>query len=140
MPGASRRFLYGLNHGIIAGGIKDIRSGAMNVSLAGRDRLLRACIIALTIVTALIHISLIFPDPVFIMNGLGFLALLGALYLPIPQLVGWRRQIRWLLIGYTALTIVLWLAFGSRIPIAYISKVDELLLIVCLLIENRRPA
>ena len=84
--------------------------------------------------------SLLFPDPVFIMNGLGFLTLLGALYLPIPQLSRWRRQIRWLLIGYTALTIVLWLAFGSRIPIAYVSKTAEVLLIVCLLIENRRLA
>jgi hypothetical protein len=112
----------------------------MNVSLAARDSLLRTCIIALTIVTALIHISLVFPDLVFIMNGLGFLVLLGALYLPIPQLAGWRRQIRWLLIGYTVLTIGLWLAFGSRIPIAYISKAAELLLVVCLLIENRRQS
>jgi len=30
------------------------------------------------------------------------------------------------------------MAFGSRIPIAYISKVNQLLLIVGLLIENRR--
>ena len=110
----------------------------MNVSLTPRDRLLRACIIGLAIVAALIHISLLFPDPVFIMNGLGFLGLLGALYLPIPQLAGWRRQIRWLLIGYTLLTIALWVAFGSRIPIAYISKAAEVLLVVCLLIENRR--
>jgi hypothetical protein len=66
--------------------------------------------------------------------------LLGALYLPIPQLAAWRRQIRWLMIGYTALTIGLWVAFGSRIPIAYVCKVDELLLIACLLIEDRRAA
>jgi hypothetical protein len=110
----------------------------MSISLTARDRVLRACIIVLTIVTALIHFSLVFPDPAFILNGLGFLTLLGALYLPIPQLVPWRRQIRWVMIGYTALTFGLWVAFGSRIPIAYICKVDELLLIVCLLIEDRR--
>jgi hypothetical protein len=110
----------------------------MNASLAERDNLLRACIIVLTVIAAVIHISLLFPDPVFILNGLGFLGLLGALYLPIPQLAPWRRQIRWLLIGYTLLTIVLWIAFGSRIPIAYVSKAAELLLVVCLLIENRR--
>ena len=112
----------------------------METSLAARDSLLRTGIIVLTIVTALIHISLVFPDPAFILNGLGFLALLGALYLPIPQLAAWHRQIRWLMIGYTALTIGLWVAFGSRIPIAYICKVDELLLIACLLIEDRRAA
>ncbi|HEU5104169.1 MAG TPA: hypothetical protein VFU22_34365 [Roseiflexaceae bacterium] len=112
----------------------------MNVSFAARDRVLRAAIIALTFLTALIHFSLVFPDPAFILNGLGYLALLGALYLPIPQLVPWRRQIRWLMIGYTALTFALWVAFGSRIPIAYICKVAELLLIGCLLLEGRRSA
>jgi len=102
------------------------------------DSLIRAGIIVLTVATALTHISLLFPDPVFILNGLGYLALLGALYLPIPLLVPYRRQIRWLLIGYTLLTIGLWLAFGSRILIGYINKLTEVVLIALLLLEQRR--
>jgi hypothetical protein len=102
------------------------------------DRLIRAGILVLTLATALIHVSLLFPDPVFIINGLGYLALLGALYLPIPMLIPYRRQIRWLLIGYTLLTIVLWLVFGSRILIGYLNKLNEIVLIVLLLLEQRR--
>lgn len=47
---------------------------------------LRIGIIVLTAATALIHLQLNFPDPVFILNGLGYLTLLAALYLPVPQL------------------------------------------------------
>ncbi len=101
---------------------------------------LRAGIIVLTLATALIHFSLLFPDPVFIMNGLGYLALLGALYLPIPALAPYRRLIRWALIGYTALAIVLWLAFGERSTIGYIDKAVEVALIALLLLEARREA
>ena len=99
---------------------------------------IRAGIVALTLITALIHLQLLFPDPVFILNGLGFLVLLGALYLPIPALVSYRRQIRWALIGFTALTLALWLAFGSRIPLAYVDKLAEVALLALLLIEDRR--
>lgn len=102
------------------------------------DTLIRVGIIVLTLGTALTHISLLFPDPVFILNGLGYIALLAALYLPIPQLAPYRKLIRWLLIGYTVLTLVLWLAFGSRILIAYINKLNELLLLALLIWEARR--
>jgi hypothetical protein len=102
------------------------------------DGLIRAGIIVLTVATALTHISLLFPDPVFILNGLGYLGLLGALYLPIPMLAPYRRQIRWLLIGYTLLTIGLWLAFGERTWIGYLNKLSEVVLIALLLLEQRR--
>lgn len=100
--------------------------------------MLRAGIILLTLGTAVTHISLLFPDPIFILNGLGYLALLAALYAPIPWVASRRHLARWALIGYTALTITLWLAFGLRSPIGYINKVNELLLIALLLIEARR--
>ncbi len=110
----------------------------MTTTTKARTGMLRIGIIVLTIATALIHFSLAFPDPVFIMNGLGYLGLLAGLLLPHPLLVRWRRQIRWALIGYTALTIVLWLAFGSRTPIAYIDKLAELVLIGLLFVEDRQ--
>lgn len=99
---------------------------------------IRAGIIVLTLATALIHLQLNFPDPVFIMNGLGYLTLLAALYLPLPQLLRYRNTIRWALIGFTVLTIFLWLLFGARIPIGYIDKVIEVALIVLLLLDARR--
>lgn len=99
---------------------------------------IRAGIIVLTLATALIHLQLNFPDPVFILNGLGYLTLLSALYLPIPQLSRYRNITRWALIGFTALTIFLWILFGARIPIGYIDKIIEIALITLLLLDARR--
>ena len=42
--------------------------------------MLRIGIVVLTLATALIHLQLNFPDPVFILNGLGYLTLLAALF------------------------------------------------------------
>jgi hypothetical protein len=99
---------------------------------------LRIGIVALTLVTALVHLSLNFPDPVFILNGLGYLTLLAALYLPIPQMVSYRNLVRWVLIGYTMLTVILWIAIGLRNLTGYITTLDEVVLIVLLLLDTRR--
>ena len=99
---------------------------------------LQAGIALLTLATALIHLQLNFPDPMFILNGLGYLALLAALFL--PSLVRYRGLVRWALIGYTALTILLWLLLGARTPIGYVDKVIEIVLIALLLIEARRSS
>ncbi len=103
----------------------------------------RVGIIALTIATALIHFRQAFlfptPDPLFILNGLGYLGLLAALYLPIPQLSGYKRLIRFALIGFTALTFVLYFAINgfSFFPIGYTDKAIEAILIVLLVVEAR---
>jgi hypothetical protein len=99
---------------------------------------LRAGIVVLTLSTALIHFSLNFPDPGFILNGLGYLALLAALYLPVPRLARYRNVVRWILIGYAALTILLWILFGDRILIGYTAKAIEIALIALLLLDARR--
>ena len=62
---------------------------------------------------AAVHLSLLFPDVAFILNGLGYLALLAALYLPVPRLLPYRRVVRLTLIGYATLTILLWVAIGG---------------------------
>ncbi len=102
--------------------------------------MLRIAIIVLTLGTAITHMSLLFPDIVFILNGLGYLGLLGALYAPIPALAGRRRQVRWALIGYTLLTIFLWVAFGLREPIGYMNKFNEVLLVAALIAQDRLEA
>jgi hypothetical protein len=98
----------------------------------------RLAVILLTVSTALTHMSLLFPDLIFILNGLGYLGLLGALYLPIAPLAPYRQLVRRILIGYTALSVLLWLAFGLREPIGYINKLNELLLIALLVWEDRQ--
>jgi hypothetical protein len=99
--------------------------------------MVRGAIIVLALGTALTHISLLFPDPVFILNGLGYIGLVAALYAPFALLDPWRTQIRWALIGYTLLTITLWVAFGLREPIGYLNKLNELLLLAALIVEQR---
>ncbi len=99
---------------------------------------IHAGIAALTLGTASIHFSLNFPHPVFIMNGLGYLALLAALYLPVPRVARYRNLVRWVLIGYTALTIFLWVPIGERTAVGYTAKAIEVALILLLLLDARR--
>jgi hypothetical protein len=108
-------------------------------------------IISLTLITAIIHLVILNVrmgriDPPFILNGLGYLALLAALYLPLPIAKDNRRLVRWLFIGFTIVTILAWF-FISFLPsiqngyndgIGYFTKLDELALIVLLWIEGRQ--
>lgn len=110
----------------------------MPSSSTSANLVLRVGIVALTLGTALIHLSLNFPDPGFILSGLGYLTLLAALYLPVPQVSRYRDVVRWVLVGYAALTILLWILLGDRTAIGYTAKAIEVTLIALLLLEARR--
>jgi hypothetical protein len=81
------------------------------------------------------------PLPIlFLLNGIGYLVLLIALYMPALQ--RFRRIVRWLLIVFAAVTIVMYFlvaGFGFN-PIGLIDKGVELALIALLLIEDRQSA
>ncbi len=62
----------------------------------------RVAIIVMTVATAVIHFSL--GDLIFILNGLGYLALLSIFILPF--FTRWREVARWLLVAFAAATIV----------------------------------
>jgi hypothetical protein len=110
----------------------------MTATRSSENSVLRIGIAVLTLATALIHLQLNFPDPVFILNGLGYLALLAALFVPIPQIARYRNALRLVLVGYAALTILLWVLVGARTPIGYIDKGIEVVLISLLLLEVLR--
>ena len=97
-------------------------------------------IVVLTLTTALIHIWLAVPDTMvaFYLNGAGYIALLISLYS--PQLSRWQRLARIGLIGYTLLTIVLWILIGAQNPLAYADKLVEVLLVIALGLEWRQAA
>ena len=100
-------------------------------------------VILLTLSTALIHLSQSFqfpegPDRVFLLNAIGYIVLLAAIYTPLPMLARYRSRVTWVLIGYTTLTIALWLFFGARSVTAYIDKAIEVGLILLLWAETRR--
>jgi hypothetical protein len=110
----------------------------MSANRSAADTVIRGGVILLTLIAAAVHLSLLFPDPAFILNGLGYLTLLAALYLPIPQLVSYRRVVRLTLVGYATLTILLWIAIGERNLIGFSTMADEVVLVILLLLEGRR--
>jgi hypothetical protein len=81
------------------------------------------------------------PMPMlFLLNGIGYLVLVAALYL--PALAQYQPIVRWALILFTALTIVMYfLVNGLRLnPIGIFDKLVEIALIVLLFIEGRQAS
>ena len=95
--------------------------------------------------TAFLHLSLFALlgfDPI-VLNGLGYLALLAAYFLPIPFFQQRHRLVWWVLLGYTILTFVLWIILGDKnfVPgtssaIGYYAKAAELFLMGFLLADR----
>lgn len=98
-------------------------------------------IIVFCLATAFLHLSLLpemGPDPIAL-NGLGYLALLAAYFLPIPFFQERHRLVWWALVGYTVLTIILWVILGDKqfVPgtssaIGYYAKAAEVILLAFL--------
>lgn len=103
-----------------------------------RFGMVQVAIVVLALATALVHIWLAIPDMMvaFYLNGAGYIALLIALYL--PQLSRWQQLTRIGLIGYTLLTIVLWVLIGAHTQLAYADKAVEVLLVLALVLEWRQ--
>jgi hypothetical protein len=115
---------------------------AARVKLSGAD----IGIIGLTVATAAIHFSRAIADPeirvLFILNGLGYLALLSTIYLPFPWFAGRRKLAHQLLIGYVALTIILWGGWvamsGEATALGIVDKLIEIALIGLLWWQRRQ--
>ncbi len=114
----------------------------------------RNLIILLTLITAGIHVyfysqgsGLVFSGPdilftFFLLNALGYLVLLGLLYLPLGLPTGLHRLVRPVFIGFTILTILLYFIINIRsgiwsVPWAPIAKLDEVILVWQLWVEGR---
>jgi quinol-cytochrome oxidoreductase complex cytochrome b subunit len=103
-------------------------------------------IFLLTLATAFIHLYLALTAipyfglnigvMLFILNGLGYLGLLAALQLPIPQLARFRSAARWALVAFAAVTIVLFFVMAPLYDfIGYLDKAIEVALIALLLAD-----
>ena len=103
-------------------------------------------IFVLTLATAIIHLYLAltaigsmgfnFGVMLFILNGLGYLGLVAVLQLPIRQLARFRSAERWVLVAFTALTIVLFFVMAPQYTlIGYVDKAIEVALITMLLVD-----
>ena len=103
-------------------------------------------IIIFTLATAFLHLSLFnqlsHTDPIFL-NGFGYIALLIAYFLPVAFFRKNHKWFWWLLTGYTALTLVLWIflgdhhfVFGTFSATGFYAKAAEILLLVCLWLDR----
>ncbi len=79
----------------------------------------------------------------FLLNFVGYLVLIVALYLPVPRLASYQqryhRLIRWALIAFAAVTIYGYFAIVGTMPnpLGELDKALEIGLIVFLLLEDR---
>jgi len=94
----------------------------------------RIGILLLTLVTATVHLVLLNIqmgglDILFTLNGLGYLGLLAAYFLPLPLARENRSLVRWAFIAFTAITVLAWAFIGLRTALGYLTKIDELVLI-----------
>jgi FtsH-binding integral membrane protein len=87
--------------------------------------------------TAFAYMGLNFGVVLFILNGLGYLGLLAALQLPVPQLARFRSAARWALVALAALTIVLFFLMAPKpyTLVGYVDKAIEVALIALLLVD-----
>lgn len=105
----------------------------------------------LAIATAVIHIALALKalgvndtttTVMFSLNGLGYLGLLAAYLLPLPVVSERHGLVRWVFMGFTAVTIVAWIAIGDKtLPaglLGYITKAIELVLLAMLWMDRNR--
>jgi hypothetical protein len=109
---------------------------------------LRAGITLFTLVTAAIHLYLGFVQlslgmmggVMFLANAVGYVALLAMLYfnLPISFLSKNRPLVRWALVAFAAVTILGWVAIGTRDLLGYFDKVVEVVLILLLVLDSRQ--
>ena len=107
-----------------------------------RFRTPQIALIVLTVITSLIHFERALEDPdiraLFILNGLGYIALLAAFYISAFQ--RFHNLVRWTFIVYTGITILLyfvWVAMSGEwtFPWGPIAKLVEAAMIVILLRE-----
>lgn len=106
---------------------------------------LRWGVVGLTVATAIIHLVLGIgsPEPMFkvlfVLNGLGYLVLVAALYFLQP-FAGNRSLIRWALLGFTAVTVILYFIFNGadafKSALGLADKVIEVVLIILLWMDK----
>lgn len=103
----------------------------------------RTAILVFGLFTALVHLVLLNVlmggiSPIFTLNGLGYLALLWVFFRRPAFLIGRRALLHYVFIGYTAATLLAWVAIGDKSdPIGWITKASEVLLIVALALNLR---
>jgi hypothetical protein len=97
------------------------------------DVVVRASIVALTLVTAYIHFTL--GGLLFTLNAAGYAVAAVAVVIPLALAVRFRWIVRVGLMGYAATAIVAWAVMGPYFTTAYIAKAIEITLIGLVVVD-----
>ncbi|HLF81684.1 MAG TPA: hypothetical protein VI410_07930 [Anaerolineales bacterium] len=107
---------------------------------------LHTLVLVTGLITAFVHLVMLglLPeqkDIWFILNGLGYLGLLGLFFVN-PGIVASRRSLmHYAFIAFAAVTIGAWVAIApERNALGYFTKLDELVLIAALVAHLRSPS
>jgi hypothetical protein len=104
--------------------------------LSDADIVLRVAIVAMTLATAYIHLTL--GGLLFTLNAVGYAMGAAAMVVPIAIAVRYRWLVRIGLAGYAATTIAGWAIDPVFYPTAYLAKAIEIGLIALLAIDLAR--
>jgi len=103
----------------------------------------RTGILILTLITAFVHLYLSLSsqpiDPIFLLNFLGYLAMLAAFFLPLPVIKNYHRYVRWAFMAFASVTIIAYFIVNGFVNIywfAFPTKLIEVALIVLLWFEK----
>jgi hypothetical protein len=107
---------------------------------------LQILLVVAVLITAAVHFTLGVRDLgqalgiLFILNALGYIGLTAAYLLPIGFLQPFHPAIRWILMGYAALTLVLFfIVNGFKLDaVSGITKFVEVCLIILVWLDGRR--
>lgn len=98
----------------------------------------RIAIAVLAIITGVYHLLL--PDPMLMLNGLGYLGLLFLYFVQQKILRIPRPTVRWIFMGYTAITIILYFVVRGAEGLTFLPgmfiKLVELGLLVLLYLDK----
>jgi hypothetical protein len=109
---------------------------ATRTALRPVDMAIRAAIVALTLATGYIHLTL--GGLLFTLNAMGYFVAAVAMVAPLAIAVRFRWVVRLGLIGYAATTILGWAIMGPYFTTAYVAKAIEVALIVLVAIDFAR--
>ncbi len=123
-------FLLSIGLGIVVAGGRQMIGGA-------KLKVAQLAILALGVMTAILHLAVgMRGEVLMLLNGLGYLGLLGLLYLPINIVPSnWLQPLHWLVLGYTIVTLAGYFVLhplGEYSRFGLATKAIELLLIVAI--------
>jgi hypothetical protein len=109
------------------------------------QKTVRAAILVLGLFTAIVHLVVLNLggqlediNYLFILNGLGYFVLLVVFFTNPHFDRGRTPLLHYIFIAYTAATILAWFALGTLTDkLAWLTKLDEVLLIVALIVDLR---